>query len=1040
MNPRTHSIVALCQEKGLDPGLLYESVIELADEGLLTAGCINAAGGILLRELGLPKYFFQMILKENLKRILRTIAGNLQRSNGEFVLLSEVSEARFDVEGGVQARIATPENRDRMEAILASVMTGNRIEYYYGKERQYYTYLIHSEHCKRLSELADGESPFAFGQIAANPALQQSTRQRYEAFMKKCNGSVIPLISVTRNPPTKETRIMFKEDFYRSPLPVIRRMFADLGITINRAYWEVYRGSSDQVESICSLYLDGYPLNAKLQKGIDHLQSLLSTQSVGLDDFYVGGFITFDEYIFVTVASSFVHTFIHKDLPTDRNIMEGLNRKDHRDALAQRIFDSSRSEYTRKYILQTVRQQPALVKNLYRLFDLKFHPRRRRALQVRERHGSGKGFERDLAAFHRQAEIAFVDDNTGRDIFVFMSRIVTCTLKTNFYKIRRRSCAFRLSPEVLDPLVFPSPVHGVFFVAGFYATATHMRSDEIARGGVRLIRVTPGNYEVELDNMPLLNYALGPVAQRLKHKDIAESGAKGVVVPGVEYAGNGLNAVLDFTDGIMDLVQPSEEVVDYLGKPEMIFLGPDEGTAKFMDTIACRARERGYKYWRTLTTGKSFGIPHDAYGLTRDGRVFALLAHENEATELQIDGETALITDDTGKIYRKIGNRIDASGMTTMGVAGCLRTVLQRLGMKERETRLMITGGPDGDLGANQIQSFRGKICIVIDGGSVLFDPDGLNRCELVKIALARHTRPRLNSVAYPEDKLGVKGFKIPRTSESCTLPDGTWVEDGSYFHRTFLSDSALRDLIAQAGIQVFVPCGGLKDTINANNVRPFLELFRELQVIVEGANVFFDDTAREMIARKSGIVQIRDSSANKGGVTSSSVAEVLPAFLLAERYDEVFVNDLKFKSELVRCVFALITRNAVAETEMLLNLHARTGTPLYQLSVDTSEQLLVLQKWLFQRLDLILQHSEIVSLAVKSYVPGVLVEKVGIAGILRILGNPEMQAYRNAVLTKSIAATALYQNALEWTDFLSRLQSDPIEVLHETLMCSGDL
>jgi len=64
----------------------------------------------------------------------------------------------------------------------------------------------------------------------------------------------------------------------------------------------------------------------------------------------------------------------------------------------------------------------------------------------------------------------------------------------------------------------------------------------------------------------------------------------------------------------------------------------------------------------------------------------------------------------------------------------------------------------------------------------------------------------------------------------------------------------------------------------------------------------------------------------------------------------------------------------------------------------------------------------------------------VGIAGILRILGNPEMQAYRNAVLTKSIAATALYQNALEWTDFLSRLQSDPIEVLHETLMCSGDL
>ena len=44
-------------------------------------------------------------------------------------------------------------------------------------------------------------------------------------------------------------------------------------------------------------------------------------------------------------------------------------------------------------------------------------------------------------------------------------------------------------------------------------------------------RIARSNYETELDNAVLLNYALGPKAQRLKHKDICESGSKGVVIP-----------------------------------------------------------------------------------------------------------------------------------------------------------------------------------------------------------------------------------------------------------------------------------------------------------------------------------------------------------------------------------------------------------------------------------------------------------------------------------------------------------------------------
>ena len=86
-----------------------------------------------------------------------------------------------------------------------------------------------------------------------------------------------------------------------------------------------------------------------------------------------------------------------------------------------------------------------------------------------------------------------------------------------------------------------------------------------------MIRVTPSNYQSELDKAVLLNFALGPKAQRLKHKDICESGSKGVVVPRPIYANNSMDALYDYTDGIMDLMLPDESIIDYYGKTEMIF-------------------------------------------------------------------------------------------------------------------------------------------------------------------------------------------------------------------------------------------------------------------------------------------------------------------------------------------------------------------------------------------------------------------------------------------------------------------------------------
>ncbi|MFA5645279.1 MAG: NADP-specific glutamate dehydrogenase GdhA [Candidatus Ratteibacteria bacterium] len=1002
---------------GLDISLLYDSIIEISNEGFFTATCLNAAAHILLTELGLPNYFFQTISKDSLKRVLREIAGNLTIIENQYVLKSAVSEVRLNVDEGVQVRIATRENRDRMEQMLSPIMAGNRVEYYYGMKNHYYTYLIRSEKCPPLDTIGKKDSRFTFSTLSGGSKIPEATRTRYEQFLAKTETKVTPLVEVSSAKPEHETRIMFRDDSSHSILPIVRKILLDAGLILHRAYWETYRGKTGRIESICSIYIDGIPSKTALEQVTNAIRAIFTIKTGNFDSLYISNALTLNEFLFATSAALFVHSFIHKDLSTDHTIIQCLSKKEMREVFAKRIFESDRSEYTRNTVIETIRNHPDMIKDLYKIFDKKFNPAKKVATK--------KSIEKEIQAFRKTLEIPFADNSTGFDIFSFMTYLVTSVLKTNFYKKEKRSLAFRLDSSALDPIVFSEKVYGTFFVTGFYSIASQMRAEDISRGGLRLIRITPANYENELDAMLLLNYALGPVAQRLKHKDIAESGAKGVVVPYPEYAVEGLNALFDFTEGVFDLILQSKEVVDYLGLPEMIFFGPDEGTGPFMDAVALRARDRKYPHWRSITTGKSSGIPHDTYGMLKDRRVFGLIDEGPSGTTLQIEGKKVFTSSDTSKIFESIGEEIDTSGMTTMGVLSCLRVMLAHAGIQEEKVNLMMTGGPDGDLGANQIQSFKGKISLIVDGGSVLYDPDGLNKKELMKLAFARHTKPRLNTSSYPKKALGPRGFQILRTPEPFTFPNGHTIENGALFHRTFLTNPLIRPYIEEAKITVFVPCGGFKDTINAGNVDAFIQNFKELNIIVEGANVFFDASSREIIARKTSILQLRDSSANKGGVTSSSIAEVLTAFLLGERYEETLVDNPKTRTSFIRAVFDLIRNNGISETEMLLALHTKTGIPLHTLSSATSEQLFSLQDMLNERIDQILQDKDLVEATVAAYVPDALTELLGIKKILASFNAKDLRAYRNALITKKLASMTLYQHAADWDSLLESLKKD---------------
>lgn len=1024
-------IISRAESVGLDPRLLYEAVIDLSTEGLLTANCINIAAGIILQDLGLPRYFFEHIQKDSLVHLLQSIATSIKIVDGSVTLYGKVANIDFDMAYGSQVgrvRIATEETQANMEAMLEDQISGHRREYYYSPESKYSTYIIRPETVADFPRESFTGSRFLFSLAGDYAITPEPTRKRYESFLLNAERSVVPYIEVFNLPETGETRLMFNSDFEKPQLPLLRKLLAEHGFTLVRAYWEPYLTKSAVPSSICALYIQGELTRNQEARLLSDLRSFLSYALNRTKDLYLDGRLSFEEMLFAGNAIDFTHLFIYKESEnaTDREILESLTSKDHQDAFAKRLQSSNKSIYGAGLIEEAVEKNVDLVQYLHNLFARRFKPGMMDRLSDEELSGKWREFDKIISS-------RFIDFSLGYDIFKFMFKIVSATLKTNFYKEEKRSFSFRFDQSILDPLVFSQFVYGIFYVNGHYASGTHLRAADISRGGLRLIRVSRSNYETELDNAVLLNYALGPKAQRLKHKDICESGSKGVVVPHPEYANYAREALFDYTEGIMDLMQPDNSIIDYYGKTELIFFGPDEGTAPLMDGVALRARERGYRYWRTITTGKSFGIPHDTYGLLDTGELFGLFNLGGQGVDLQIDGQSVITTSDMEEIYSRIGGRIDLSGMTTTSIMSSFRTLIAHQEQREEDLNLMITGGPDGDLGANEIQCYRGRICLVIDGGSVLFDPLGLDKKELMKLAFMRNSDPRANSLQYPAEKLSEKGFRVPLRAKNVILPDGTCVEDGALFHKTFLANIDNRRYVEQANIQAFIPCGGFKDTINQGNVKQFLSVFKELKFIVEGANVFFDDVARRYIAQATDILQIKDSSANKGGVFSSSVSEVLTAFLLQDRYEPVLLHDVNNRWALIRNIIDMVARYASIETTMLLRVYgADPMVPLFDLSERTSERIFAFQEKLLASIDLLVAEDQLVWQTMEHYIPPVLIELLGRDHIMATLQSPELQPYRDAILTKKLASMAYYRFCLEWEDFLAGTEKSLIGSLQK--------
>lgn len=175
--------------------------------------------------------------------------------------------------------------------------------------------------------------------------------------------------------------------------------------------------------------------------------------------------------------------------------------------------------------------------------------------------------------------------------FVY-SDIIRYTLKTNIYMNNRYALGLRLDPRIMvsnDETPRDVPF-GVIFAHGRRFDGYHVRFRDIARGGLRLVTpASPEQYALESAHQFDECYGLA-YAQQLKNKDIPEGGSKAVVLVdsvGMSSIGKGFvmrKSVKAFVDTVLDLIvdtpETKKEIVDFYGKKEVLYLGPDEQVSR----------------------------------------------------------------------------------------------------------------------------------------------------------------------------------------------------------------------------------------------------------------------------------------------------------------------------------------------------------------------------------------------------------------------------------------------------------------------------
>jgi len=211
----------------------------------------------------------------------------------------------------------------------------------------------------------------------------------------------------------------------------------------------------------------------------------------------------------------------------------------------------------------------------------------------------------------------------------------------------------------------------------------------------------------------------------------------------------------------------------------------------------------------------------------------------------------------------------------------------------------------------------------------------------------------------------------------------------------------------------IFVPCGGRPASITINTWTTYLNDNGEprFKVIVEGANLFITQQARLRLEEK-GVVLYKDASANKGGVTSSSLEVLAGLALTDQEFEELMCvknGDLtEFRKTYIGQIIESIKDNADKEFEVIWKENKAKGIPRAVLTDTVSEKINQIKDAIAGAE--LFTNKVLVKKVVAKGAPPILVEKVGVDKILKRL--PE--AYQKAFFASRLAGAYVYKYGLD--------------------------
>ncbi|KAI6091819.1 NAD-specific glutamate dehydrogenase [Hypoxylon rubiginosum] len=792
----------------------------------------------------------------------------------------------------------------------------------------------------------------------------KNTKQIYDDIIKLAVNRSGPVIEVFDIEGTEEKRLVvaFRSRTARGIFSALSDLYHYYGVTSTRKYVEQFSNGitvmSIYLKPATNLDTEPMPIEQSIHQITKEISLLYCIPQNKLHSLFASGSLSLQETIYGHCVWVFVQHFLNRLGTEYVSIKQALNATNpaHVEILSKLKRRLRTETFTPDYILEIISSYPNLVRTLYAAFA-SVH------LSV------GAGFEKSIIAPTPSVEVlsdARLKDAITREVSNEHEEMVmtafrifnNAILKTNYFTPTKVALSFRLDPSFLPEVEYSRPLYGMFLVISAEARGFHLRFKDVARGGIRIVKSRSKEaYGINARSLFDENYALASTQQR-KNKDIPEGGSKGVILLDVKQQDRAREAFEKYIDSILDLLLPAETpgiknpIVDLYRKQEILFMGPDENTADLVDWATEHARARGAPWWKSFFTGKSpklGGIPHDEYG------------------------------------------------MTTLSVREYVKGIYRKLNLDPSQVKKMQTGGPDGDLGSNEILLSNEKYTAIVDGSGVLVDPNGINKDELIRLA-----KKRVMISQFDITKLSKDGFRVLCDDSNVTLPNGEVVPHGTPFRNFYhLRDAGHTDC--------FVPCGGRPESIDLSTVSKLIKDGKTtVPYIVEGANLFITQDAKLRL-EKAGCIIFKDASANKGGVTSSSL-EVLASLSFD---DEGFVENMchtakgeapEFYKAYVKQVQKTICDNARLEFEAIWRESEKTGVPRSVLSDTLSLAITTLDEEL-QRSDL-WENPKIRRAVLPDALPKLLLDKIGLDTIISRVPD----SYLRAIFGSYLASRFVYE------------------------------